>query len=260
MFISLPLLLATALVVSEGDSVKKKAPATQPPKTDKSAPAKRDVPPAKPAVVALAGAAASSPVKETSKQPLLGKAIEKSIVNTARSVVPRASFLSTAIRRRASRAPALPPHIRPNPDAVAFYADSIVVEKSRRTMTLYNQGTPVRIYFIALGQNPLGDKVSRGDNRTPEGLYYIEGHNPASKYHLSLRVSYPNDEDIAESRARGQAPGGDIMIHGLPRGFEKVGAEHRQRDWTNGCIAVTNAEIEEIWAAIPDGAAIHIKP
>lgn len=127
-------------------------------------------------------------------------------------------------------------------------------------MTLYHQGTPVRIYFIALGQNPVGDKVSQGDNRTPEGLYYISGHNPASKYYLSLRVSYPNDQDIAEARARGVAPGGDIMIHGLPRGFEKVGPEHRQRDWTNGCIAVTNAEIEEIWSAIPDGAVIHIKP
>ncbi|MEO5568335.1 MAG: L,D-transpeptidase family protein, partial [Gemmatimonadaceae bacterium] len=103
-------------------------------------------------------------------------------------------------------------------------------------------------------------KVSRGDNRTPEGLYYIEGHNPDSKYHLSLRVSYPNALDLAEARTRGVATGGDIMIHGLPKGFEKVGAEHRQRDWTNGCIAVTNAEIEEIWSAIPDGAVIHIKP
>ena len=113
---------------------------------------------------------------------------------------------------------------------------------------------------IALGQNPLGAKTGIGDKRTPEGLYYIDGHNPGSKYHLSLRVSYPNDKDVAEARARGVSPGGDIMIHGLPRGFENVGAEHRQRDWTNGCIAVTNAEIEEIWSAIPDGAAIYIKP
>jgi murein L,D-transpeptidase YafK len=164
------------------------------------------------------------------------------------------------LSRRAARGPSLPPHIKPNPNTVPFSADSIVVEKSRRTMTLYSEGTPVRIYFVALGQNPLGDKVSIGDNRTPEGLYYISGHNPASKYYLSLRVSYPNDQDLAEARARGVAAGGDIMIHGLPKGFENVGSEHRRRDWTNGCIAVTNAEIEEIWSAIPDGAVIHIKP
>jgi murein L,D-transpeptidase YafK len=182
------------------------------------------------------------------------------MMNTARAVTPRASFLASALRRRAARGPALPPNITPNPNSVPFTADSIVVEKSRRTMTLYREGAPVRIYFIALGQNPVGDKVSIGDNRTPEGLYYVAGHNPASKYHLSLKVSYPNDQDIAEARARGVPTGGDIMIHGLPRGFETVGAEHRQRDWTNGCIAVTNAEIEEIWSAIPDGAAIHIKP
>jgi murein L,D-transpeptidase YafK len=175
-------------------------------------------------------------------------------------VAPRATYLSSAIRRRALHGPELPPTIRPNPDRVTFTADSIVVEKSRHTMTMYNQGTPVRIYFIALGLNPVGKKIARGDNRTPEGLYFIEAHNPDSKYHLSLRVSYPNAQDIAEAAAKGLEAGGDIMIHGLPHGFENVGSEHRQRDWTNGCIAVTNAEIEEIWSAIPDGAVVHIKP
>jgi hypothetical protein len=213
---------------------------------------------AKTAEITLAGAPAPAAAQ---RQPLLGKAIERSVVKTARSVAPRASFLSSAIRRRvAGGGPALPPGIKANSNAVPFTADSIVVEKSRRTMTLYNNGLPVRIYFIALGQNPLGKKIGLGDNRTPEGLYYIAGHNPESKYHLSLRVSYPNDQDVAEARARGISTGGDIMIHGLPRGFENVGAEHRQRDWTNGCIAVTNAEIEEIWSAIPDGAVIYIKP
>jgi hypothetical protein len=257
MFIPLSLLIGS-LLVSGSDSVKKKAPEA-PAKDVKGTPSKPR--PAAPKVggVVLAGAPASAP-SAAARQPLVGKAIEKSIVSTARAVAPRASFLGSAIKKRASRGPALPSHIRASQNGVAFSADSIVVEKSRRTMTLYNQGTPVRIYFIALGQNPLGDKTGIGDNRTPEGVYYIAGHNPASKYHLSLRVSYPNDQDVAEARARGRAPGGDIMIHGLPRGFENVGSEHRQRDWTNGCIAVTNAEIEEIWAAIPDGAAIHIKP
>ena len=242
MFIPLALLVGSTLLVSGSDTTKKKTPdKTQAPK---------------PGTVVQTGA----PAPTKGKKPLVGKAIENSIRNTARSVAPRASYLSAAIRRRSTRGPALPSHIRPDPTIVPFYADSIVVEKSRRTMTLYNQGTPIRIYFVALGQNPLGDKIGIGDNRTPEGVYYIAGHNPASKYHLSLRVSYPNEQDVAEARARGLAPGGDIMIHGLPKGFEKVGVEHRQRDWTNGCIAVTNAEIEEIWSAIPDGAAIHIKP
>ena len=260
MFIPLSLLLGSAILVSGSDTVKKKAPEA-PTKDVKGAPAaERPSAPPKPGTVVLAGSPAPAAPAKAPSTPLVGKAIENSIRNTARAVAPRATYLSSAIRRRAAGGPALPAHIRPNPNAVAFTADSIVVEKSRRTMTLYNNGTPVRIYFIALGQNPLGDKISKGDNRTPEGLYYIEGHNPASKYYLSLRVSYPNEQDVAEARARGLAPGGDIMIHGLPRGFEKVGADHRQRDWTNGCIAVTNAEIEEIWAAIPDGAAIHIKP
>jgi hypothetical protein len=244
MFIPVSLLLGASLLVSGTDSVKKKAP-------EKGRPASP-----KPSGIVQAGSPAPSP----QKAPLLGKAIEKSLANTARAVTPRATYLSSVIRRRAARGPALPAHVRPNPNNVSFAADSIVVEKSRRTMTLYSEGAPVRIYFIALGQNPVGDKVGLGDNRTPEGVYYIAGHNPASKYHLSLRISYPNEQDVVEARTRGISTGGDIMIHGLPRGFENVGAEHRQRDWTNGCIAVTNAEIEEIWSAIPDGAVIYIKP
>jgi hypothetical protein len=246
MFIPFSLLLGATLLTSGADTTKKKAPAKAP------AP--------QPATIVQTGRPSTTRTPDVSTSHLVGKAIENSIASTARVVAPRATYLSNLIRHRAGAGPALPANIRPSPNRVAFVADSIVVEKSRRTMTLYKQGTPVRIYFVALGQNPLGDKVSIGDNRTPEGLYYIEGHNPASKYHLSLKVSYPNDEDVAEARARGLAPGGDIMIHGLPRGFENVGAEHRQHDWTNGCIAVTNAEIEEIWSAIPDGAAIYIKP
>ena len=244
MFIPLSILVGSSVLLSGADTAKKKTP-------DKaSAP--------KPVGIVQTGAPAPTP-KTPASAAMVGKAIQNSISSTARAIAPRATYLSSAIRR-ATRGPALPSGIKPNPNAVPFTADSIVVEKSRRTMTLYRQGTPVRIYFIALGQNPVGDKIGIGDNRTPEGLYYIEGHNPGSKYHLSLKVSYPSAQDVEEARARGVAPGGDIMIHGLPRGFEKVGPEHRQRDWTNGCIAVTNAEIEEIWSAIPDGAAIYIKP
>jgi murein L,D-transpeptidase YafK len=139
-------------------------------------------------------------------------------------------------------------------------ADSLVVEKARRTLTLFFRGSPVRIYFIALGKNPVGPKLMQGDGRTPEGLYHIESHNPDSKYHLSLKVSYPSAADIAAARARGVSTGGDIMIHGLPKGFEDYGDQHRKWNWTLGCIAVTNEEIEEIWSAVGDGAAIQIKP
>jgi hypothetical protein len=257
MFYPITLLLVATLHVADGDTVKKKAPPPPP----AAGVVKGSVTKSKAPAVTLAGSAvpkASTPAP--ARKPLLGEAITRSIASTARAVAPRATYLSNLIRHRASRGPDLPPGITANANAVPFSADSIVIEKSRRTMTLYRQGTPVRIYFVALGQNPVGKKMSQGDNRTPEGLYYIEGHNPGSKYHLSLKISYPNEQDEAEAHARGLSTGGDIMIHGLPRGFENVGAEHRNRDWTNGCVAVTNAEIEEIWSAIPDGAAVYIKP
>ena len=141
-----------------------------------------------------------------------------------------------------------------------YDADSIVLDKSDRTLTMYSRGVQVKQYDVALGKNPVGDKVRRGDGRTPEGLYYIEARNPGSKYHLSLRISYPNNADRASAARRGFTPGGDIMIHGLPPAFATVGALHRQQDWTEGCVAVTNAEIEEIWRAVPNGARILIKP
>ncbi|HEY4303579.1 MAG TPA: L,D-transpeptidase family protein [Gemmatimonadaceae bacterium] len=142
----------------------------------------------------------------------------------------------------------------------AVIADSIVVEKSHHTLTLFAGGLPVRTYRVALGTQPKGDKVKRGDNKTPEGTYFIDFKNPNSKYHKALHVSYPDALHSARASAMGVSPGGDIMIHGLPPRFASVGAEHTQFDWTEGCIAVTDKEIEEIWAAVPTGAPIHIKP
>jgi murein L,D-transpeptidase YafK len=139
-------------------------------------------------------------------------------------------------------------------------ADSVVVEKSRRSLTLYQAGFPVKTYGIALGKEPAGDKIHRGDGRTPEGLFYIDSRNPASKYHRSLHISYPDAAHMKRASSLGLAAGGDVMIHGLPRGYEKFGAQHREWDWTEGCVAVTNEEIEEIWSAIPDGTPIQIKP
>jgi murein L,D-transpeptidase YafK len=139
-------------------------------------------------------------------------------------------------------------------------ADSIVVYKRERTLTLFYRGVPVRSYFVALGSKPVGDKVQAGDHRTPEGLFRINAHNPASKYHLALRISYPDDAHRARAAALGVDPGGDIMIHGLSPEYSAVGKQHLQNDWTNGCVALSNQEIEEIWRAVPDGTPVQIKP
>jgi len=139
-------------------------------------------------------------------------------------------------------------------------ADSLVLTKSRRELVVYYRGTPVRTYYVALGLNPVGDKERIGDNRTPEGLFFIQGRNPNSRYHLSLRISYPDATHRARAARLGVEPGGDIMIHGLPAEQAPFGAAHRDYDWTNGCIAVTNREIEELWGVIRDGTPIQIKP
>ena len=139
-------------------------------------------------------------------------------------------------------------------------ADSLVLTKSRRELVVYFHGDPVRTYYVALGRNPVGDKERIGDNRTPEGLFFIQGRNPNSRYHLSLRISYPDATHRARAARLGVEPGGDIMIHGLPAEQAPFGAAHRDYDWTNGCIAVTNKEIEELWRVIRDGTPIQIKP
>jgi murein L,D-transpeptidase YafK len=139
-------------------------------------------------------------------------------------------------------------------------ADSLVLEKSRRQLNVYYHGTVVRTYFVALGRSPVGDKERIGDNRTPEGLFFVQGHNPNSRYHLSLRISYPDERHRARAARLGEEPGGDIMIHGLPDEQAGLGPAHRDFDWTNGCIAVTNQEIEELYRVIRDGTPIQIKP
>lgn len=139
-------------------------------------------------------------------------------------------------------------------------ADSVVVEKGSRRLALYHQGTLLRSYGVALGKNPVGDKVARGDFRTPEGLFRIETRNPNSKFYRSLRISYPDIRHQLRADSLGLSPGGDIMIHGLPKGKERIGAQHRKTDWTEGCIALTNQEIDELWRLVPDGVPIHIKP
>ena len=143
---------------------------------------------------------------------------------------------------------------------LSFVADSIVVEKSLRRLSLYHGGVLLRQYLVALGQVPVGDKVRQGDMRTPEGVFTIEARNPKSRYHRALRISYPDAAHRTRATELGVSPGGDIMIHGLPNGQGSVGAAHRDFDWTEGCIAVTNEEIEEIWRVVRIGTPIEIKP
>lgn len=138
--------------------------------------------------------------------------------------------------------------------------DLIVVRKAKREMLLLREGRPLRTYAIALGRTPIGPKRRQGDGKTPEGEYTITGRNKQSSYHRSLRISYPAPDDLARARRSGVSPGGDIMIHGLPNGLGRLGAAHRQNDWTEGCIAVTNDEIEEIWRLVPNGTPIRIEP
>jgi murein L,D-transpeptidase YafK len=138
--------------------------------------------------------------------------------------------------------------------------DKILVEKKARRLTLLRDSIAVRTYRIALGSNPTGPKTCQGDERTPEGRYIISGRNRNSQYHRSLRVSYPNATDQAAANKLKCNPGGDIFIHGLPNGKGWIGKAHTLYDWTLGCIAVTNQEIDEIWNLAPNGTAVEIRP
>ena len=139
-------------------------------------------------------------------------------------------------------------------------ADRILVEKAGRRLTLFAGGEVLKTYRIALGGNPVGPKERQGDNKTPEGIYTIDSRNRDSSYHLSLHISYPNEDDRRRARALGVAPGGDIIVHGIKNGFSWVGDAHAEVDWTRGCIAVTDEEIEEIERLAPDGTVVEIRP
>jgi len=140
-------------------------------------------------------------------------------------------------------------------------ADAIRVEKANRQMTLLRDGRTIGTYRISLGSNgDGGHKQREGDEKTPEGHYVIDWRNPRSMAHLSLHISYPNENDKQAAAAAGHAPGGNIMIHGLPNGWGWLASAHRLWDWTDGCIAVTDAEMRDIWARVPTGTPIEILP
>ncbi|MEE4152546.1 MAG: L,D-transpeptidase family protein [Erythrobacter sp.] len=152
-----------------------------------------------------------------------------------------------AIARRALPAPSGPQ-----------VADYLLVDKSERLLIAYAGGQPIRAYRgIQFGDAPQGHKRFEGDERTPEGRYVIDTRNPQSRYHLSLRISYPNGTDRAYAASRGRSPGGDIFIHGQPNW---LASGRMPGDWTDGCIALSNAEIEELWRLVPGGTVIDIRP
>jgi murein L,D-transpeptidase YafK len=161
-----------------------------------------------------------------------------------------------ALTALASLLMAMPVHSS-MPEATPEVIDHVVVDKSARTIALYAGGAPVRaITGIQLGDAPVGHKRFQGDERTPEGRYLIDYGNPASSYHLSLHISYPNADDESRARAAGRQPGGAIFIHGQPNGM----AGRMRGDWTDGCIALANDEIEYLWERVPNGTVIDILP
>jgi murein L,D-transpeptidase YafK len=142
--------------------------------------------------------------------------------------------------------------------ATLVEADKVVVIKSKRLLILMRDGEILKAYRVSLGKQPNGRKTFAGDKKTPEGSYIVDSRNSESKFHKSLHISYPNKSDILNAQKLGVPPGGNIMIHGLPG--SNIGKIHRTWDWTDGCIAVTNSEIEEIWQLVPDGTPVEIKP
>jgi murein L,D-transpeptidase YafK len=137
--------------------------------------------------------------------------------------------------------------------------DRIVIEKAERTLTLYRKGTALKAYQVSLGRVPVGAKEKEGDRKTPEGLYRIIEHKRASRFHRALRISYPEAKDIQYAQSHGVNPGSDIMIHGIQNGVGLIGRAHRWFDWTAGCIAITNPEIDELFDAVTDGTEVEIR-
>jgi murein L,D-transpeptidase YafK len=141
------------------------------------------------------------------------------------------------------------------------YADRVVVEKAQRSMHLMQHGRVLKSYRVALGGDPVGHKTQQGDSRTPEGVYTVDFRRTVSRFNLALRISYPNQQDRQVASARGVDPGGEIYIHGQPTGgVSPARLAQTGPDWTDGCIAVTNREMQEIFALVRDGTAVEIRP
>jgi murein L,D-transpeptidase YafK len=175
-----------------------------------------------------------------------------------------AAIVVLAVRLTPGHADALPeaqPAMLLPPTTGALpLVDRVVVHKSERRLLLMHGGNIVRSYHVALGLSPVGQKERSGDFRTPEGTYRLEKRNPRSDYFLSIKVSYPNEADLKRAHARHWDTGGSIMIHGLPNLLRHEADYYESHDWTDGCIAVSNADMTEIWMLTPDDTPIEILP
>ena len=168
----------------------------------------------------------------------------------------RASFLLTLVALLFAAYSSI--RTPPPPLPLTGTVDRIVIDKSDRVLIAYQDGRPVRRYPMSLGFAPEGDKVRQGDGRTPEGIFRIDRRNAQSRFHLSLGLDYPQPDDITRARAGGYDPGGDIFIHGQPRGLS--GLQRIATDWTEGCIAINNHAMDELWAVTPIGTEVEIRP
>lgn len=138
--------------------------------------------------------------------------------------------------------------------------DSLVVYKSKRELMAYSNGQLIKTYTVSLGKNPIGDKEFEGDKKTPEGVYFINAKNPNSGYYKNVGISYPNKQDREVSKKLGKSTGGDVKIHGLRNGIGFIGKFQRWYDWTAGCIALTDQEVEELYNTVDIGTKIVINP
>ena len=139
-------------------------------------------------------------------------------------------------------------------------ADKVLVEKSKNKMTLFKKGKEIAHYHVVFGGNPIGHKEQEGDQRTPEGKYVLDFKKPNSAYYKAIHISYPNAQDVARSKSKGKSAGGDIMIHGQKNGFEALQAQTQKFNWTIGCIALTNEDMDSFWSKIKTPTNIEIRP
>jgi len=150
--------------------------------------------------------------------------------------------------------------LRPKAPVTGTMADLVMVHKGARRLELYRKGVLLKGYTISLGSHPIGAKWGEGDGRTPEGEYTIDYHKADSSFHRSLHISYPEPKDMAVAHSHGVSPGGLVMIHGTKNGRSPQKESQLPSDWTDGCIAVTDPEIDEIWRMVPDGTRIVLQP
>ena len=172
--------------------------------------------------------------------------------------VSQAAYTETIIRKPIDKnaAPlASPAEVRPS-----NRIDKVLVIKSQRRLELISNGAPLKTYRISLGKKPVGAKEREGDKRTPEGFYWLDWRKVSDRYNLAIHVSYPNISDSARARRDGVPPGGMIMIHGTPLGGEYPEEVFHTLDWTEGCIAMRNTDMREVWNLVQDGTMIEIRP